>query len=114
MSFRMETSGGSSESDGGYETGLTDPEICPTRACREGRTDRRARPRDRDSAPPTPPKQSTVVPIDPRLFDPSLLGARGEDPLDDTDEDLSDVDPDYGGSGKTKKLKNRVEDRWRR
>ncbi|EER44432.1 C2H2 finger domain-containing protein [Histoplasma capsulatum H143] len=37
-----------------------------------------------------------------------------EDPLDDTDEDLSDVPSDYGGSKQTKKLKLRARDRWQR
>ncbi|EDN02645.1 predicted protein [Histoplasma mississippiense (nom. inval.)] len=37
-----------------------------------------------------------------------------KDPLDDTDEDLSDVPSDYGGSKQTKKLKLRARDRWQR
>ncbi|KAI1939195.1 hypothetical protein LOZ57_006155 [Ophidiomyces ophidiicola] len=37
-----------------------------------------------------------------------------DDPSDDTDENLSDVPSDFGGSVGTKALRHRIENRWRR
>ncbi|KAI1955639.1 hypothetical protein LOZ58_006700, partial [Ophidiomyces ophidiicola] len=37
-----------------------------------------------------------------------------DDPSNDTDENLSDVPSDFGGSVGTKALRHRIENRWRR
>ncbi|EDN03935.1 predicted protein [Histoplasma mississippiense (nom. inval.)] len=83
---------------------LTDRNTSPPRAGNE-----HERPQHCDSGPTPAPmhgtKGSNVTPLRQSLY---------EDPLDDTDEDLSDVPSDYGGSKQTKKLKLPARDRWQR
>ncbi|KKZ61494.1 hypothetical protein EMCG_03910 [[Emmonsia] crescens] len=77
-----------SEPDYEYETELTNPDISPPRAGRRGKEHEHR--------------------------EVNRFGSPYKDPPDDTDEDLSDIGSDYGGSGKTKKLKLRARDRWQR
>ncbi|OJD13615.1 hypothetical protein AJ78_05936 [Emergomyces pasteurianus Ep9510] len=98
--------GARSEPDCEHKTELTDPDTSPPRA-RAG--NEHERPQHCDCRPTPAPmhgtKGSNDIPLRHSLY---------EDPLDDTDEDLSDVSSDYGGSKQTKKLRLRASDRWQR
>ncbi|OJD09425.1 hypothetical protein AJ78_09064, partial [Emergomyces pasteurianus Ep9510] len=98
--------GARSESDCEHETELTDPDTSPPRA-RAGNEHEKSQHCDCRStpAPMHGTKGSNDTPLRQSLY---------EDSLDDTDEDLSDVSSDYGGSKQTKKLRLRASDRWQR
>ncbi|OJD20581.1 hypothetical protein ACJ73_08084 [Blastomyces percursus] len=100
VSFRLSRS-----DDDGYQTDLTEPSV---RSAHSSKTSRRGQPRLRGS---------TCV----SSTDSDREGIGGSDPfhwpdngdLDDTDENLSDVPSDFGGSDATKALRHRVVDRWK-
>ncbi|EDN07394.1 predicted protein [Histoplasma mississippiense (nom. inval.)] len=105
--FRTNTS---SEPDCGYETELTDPDWSPPRAGCEGRKHQWQQQQQSHRS-----RQASAVKHDAEdRIDLSLYGSLDEDPPDDTDENLSDVPSDYGGSKHTRKKKLRAKTYWAR